>query len=211
MGASGAGKTTLLNILGLLTRPPGSRASRARSRPARRSGSSDPEEPEDRLHLPVLSPPPELSSLENALLPAMILHGRRAFRSQRRLYEEKAKEMSRFGLAARLDHDLRSRREENSSRSRSRAHCSSTLDPDRGRTHWKPRSRNRERSSNSSSMSSRSAASSSRDPRRAACSAVRSGPLHGGRPHPGRLFRADPDLSSGSSISRSSRTSRAGP
>lgn len=107
MGASGAGKTTLLNILGLLDTPTEGLV-RVESQEAGRLGAADRAILRNQkigfifqfYHLL-----PELSSLENALLPAMILHGRRAFRGQRRLYEEKAKEMlTRFGLAARLDH-----------------------------------------------------------------------------------------------------------
>lgn len=107
MGTSGAGKTTLLNILGLLDTPTEGTV-RVDGEEAGQLGPTDRALLRNRkigfifqfYHLL-----PELSSLENALLPAMILHGRREFRSRRHEYEEKAKSMlQRFGLAARLDH-----------------------------------------------------------------------------------------------------------
>lgn len=107
MGTSGAGKTTLLNILGLLDTPTEGLV-RVDGKEAARLGPAERALLRNRkigfifqfYHLL-----PELSSLENALLPAMILHGRRAFRARRSEYEEKAKEMlARFGLSARLEH-----------------------------------------------------------------------------------------------------------
>lgn len=107
MGTSGAGKTTLLNILGLLDSPTEGKvyidtqdvgrltaAERALLR-NRKIGFIF-----QFYHLL-----PELTALENVLLPAMILHGRGAFRSKRAEYEAKAKDMlQRFSLSARLKH-----------------------------------------------------------------------------------------------------------
>ncbi|MEM8709626.1 MAG: ABC transporter ATP-binding protein [Planctomycetota bacterium] len=107
MGSSGAGKTTLLNILGLLDRPTEgevvvegtsawslSPAKRAELR-NRRIGFVF-----QFYHLL-----PELSALENAILPAMILFKGSEFRRRRDEFESKANDMLvRFGLAARLGH-----------------------------------------------------------------------------------------------------------
>ncbi len=107
MGSSGAGKTTLLNILGLLDRPTEgqvfvegvdawslSPAKRAELR-NRRIGFVF-----QFYHLL-----PELSALENAILPAMILFKGSEFRRRRSEFEKKAKEMlNRFGLTSRLGH-----------------------------------------------------------------------------------------------------------
>ncbi len=107
MGTSGAGKTTLLNILGLLDSPTEGTV-RVDGEEAGRLGAAERALLRNRkigfifqfYHLL-----PELSSLENALLPAMILHGRRAFHARRGEYENKAKAMlTRFGLAERQSH-----------------------------------------------------------------------------------------------------------
>ncbi len=107
MGTSGAGKTTLLNILGLLDRPSEGKvlvegvdawslspAKRAELR-NRRIGFVF-----QFYHLL-----PELSALENAILPAMILFKGSEFRRRRSEFETKAREMLvRFGLQDRLGH-----------------------------------------------------------------------------------------------------------
>ena len=107
MGTSGAGKTTLLNILGLLDRPTEgqvlvegvdawslSAAKRAELR-NRRIGFVF-----QFYHLL-----PELSALENAILPAMILFKSSEFRRRRSEFEDKARDMLvRFGLTERLGH-----------------------------------------------------------------------------------------------------------
>ena len=107
MGTSGAGKTTLLNILGLLDTPTEGSV-HVDGQEAGRLGSTDRALLRNQkigfifqfYHLL-----PELSSLENALLPAMILHGRGAFRSRRPEFEDRARAMlTRFGLAQRLQH-----------------------------------------------------------------------------------------------------------
>lgn len=107
MGSSGAGKTTLLNILGLLDTPTEGTvridgAEAGQLGPVERAVLRNQKIGFIFQFYHLL---PELSSLENAVLPAMILHGRRTFRARRTEYEEKAKAMlSRFGLAARLEH-----------------------------------------------------------------------------------------------------------
>ena len=107
MGTSGAGKTTLLNILGLLDRPTEGKvlvegvdawslspAKRAELR-NRRIGFVF-----QFYHLL-----PELSALENAILPAMILFKSSEFRRRRSEFEDKARDMLvRFGLKERLGH-----------------------------------------------------------------------------------------------------------
>ena len=107
MGTSGAGKTTLLNILGLLDRPTEG-VVRVEGMDTWSLGPRKRAEIRNRrigfvfqfYHLL-----PELSAVENAVLPAMILHGRRAYSAKRREYEEKAQEMlNRFGLGDRLKH-----------------------------------------------------------------------------------------------------------
>ncbi len=107
MGTSGAGKTTLLNILGLLDRPTEGDV-RVEGVDAWSLG------PRKRAALRNLRIGfvfqfyhllPELSALENVVLPAMILHSSSAFRARRKEYEDKAKEMlHRFGLDDRLKH-----------------------------------------------------------------------------------------------------------
>ena len=107
MGASGAGKTTLLNILGLLDTPSaGSVAvagedvgaldarARARLRNARLGFVFQ------FYHLL-----PELSALENVLLPAMIALSRGEFLARRRGLRERAvATLASFGLAERITH-----------------------------------------------------------------------------------------------------------
>jgi len=107
MGASGAGKTTLLQILGLLDAPtegtvwvdgvetavlPAS--DRARLRNARLGFVFQ------FYHLL-----PELSAIENVLLPAMIAHSAAAFRARRaELRERASRTLTSFGLAERMTH-----------------------------------------------------------------------------------------------------------
>ncbi len=107
MGASGAGKTTLLNILGLLDRPTTgevevegkqgwslSTNERAQLRNARIGFVFQ------FYHLL-----PELSALENVLLPAMIASGPGGYRGRRAELRDRAREMmERFGLGERLRH-----------------------------------------------------------------------------------------------------------
>lgn len=107
MGSSGTGKTTLLNILGLLDRPTQgtvhiegvdgwslSVAERARLR-SRKIGFVF-----QFYHLL-----PELTALENALLPGMIAHGRGEYMRVKEELRGRALEMlERFGLSDRLDH-----------------------------------------------------------------------------------------------------------
>lgn len=107
MGSSGTGKTTLLNILGLLDRPTLgavhvegvdgwslSVSERARLR-SRKIGFVF-----QFYHLL-----PELTALENALLPGMIAHGRGEYLRVKGELRGRALEMlERFGLSDRLDH-----------------------------------------------------------------------------------------------------------
>lgn len=107
MGASGAGKTTLLNILGLLDAPTEgdvfvegqagwklSRTARSRLRNQRIGFVFQ------FYHLL-----PELTALENTLLPAMIAHNSFQFRAKRREYTERARSMlDDFGMTKRLSH-----------------------------------------------------------------------------------------------------------
>ncbi|MEM6673671.1 MAG: ABC transporter ATP-binding protein [Planctomycetota bacterium] len=107
MGTSGAGKTTLLNILGLLDRP-SEGIVRVEGLDTWTLGARKRAEIRNQrigfifqfYHLL-----PELSALENAILPAMILHSRGAFMRQRKEVEDRARDMLvRFGLADRLKH-----------------------------------------------------------------------------------------------------------
>ncbi len=107
MGTSGAGKTTLLNILGLLDPPTEgevyidgtsgwglSAVERAQLR-NRRIGFVF-----QFYHLL-----PELTALENVLLPAMIAHGGMEYLRLRSEFTDRAREMLvRFGLEERLRH-----------------------------------------------------------------------------------------------------------
>ena len=107
MGASGAGKTTLLNVLGLLDRPTAGHVHVA-GREAWSLGQTE----RSRLrnsqigfvfqfyHLL-----PELTALENVLLPAMIARGSRTYRRMRRETNARAVEMLEdFGLGGRIAH-----------------------------------------------------------------------------------------------------------
>lgn len=107
MGASGAGKTTLLNILALLDRP-----NEGLVEVAGVQGWDLPAKQRARLrnskigfvfqfyHLL-----PELTALENAMLPGMIMYGAAEFRRRRTELRERAEGMlRRFGLEERLGH-----------------------------------------------------------------------------------------------------------
>ncbi|MGK0484315.1 MAG: lipoprotein-releasing system ATP-binding protein, partial [Planctomycetota bacterium] len=107
MGTSGAGKTTLLNILGLLDRPTEGKV-RVEGVDAWSLSPAKRAELRNRrigfvfqfYHLL-----PELSALENAILPAMILFKSSEFRRRRSEFEDKARDMLvRFGLNSRLSH-----------------------------------------------------------------------------------------------------------
>lgn len=107
MGTSGAGKTTLLNILGLLDTPTegsvfidgqDSASMNAKQRSTLRNLKIG-------FIFQFYHLLPELSALENALLPAMILHGSGAFRRRRAEFTAKATTMlDRFSLGDRLKH-----------------------------------------------------------------------------------------------------------
>jgi lipoprotein-releasing system ATP-binding protein len=107
MGASGAGKTTLLNILGLLDRPTEGQI-RIDGIDAWSVGKSQRALLRNRnigfvfqfYHLL-----PELTAVENVVLPAMIGLSSLVFRRQRKEYTEKAVSLlSDFGLEQRLSH-----------------------------------------------------------------------------------------------------------
>lgn len=107
MGTSGAGKTTLLNILGLLDRPTEGSVTVADedawSLSHRRRAHLRNEQIGFVFQFYHLLP--ELSALENAVLPAMIKLSRRAYRSSRGEFLDRATAMlTRFGLADRLRH-----------------------------------------------------------------------------------------------------------
>ncbi len=107
MGTSGAGKTTLLNILGLLDRPTEGSVTVAgedawRLSPKRRANLRNEQIGFVFQFYHLL---PELSALENAVLPAMIKLSRSAYRSNRKEFVDRATTMlTRFGLADRLRH-----------------------------------------------------------------------------------------------------------
>ncbi len=107
VGASGAGKSTLLHVLGLLDRPTEGEVE-VHGRSA--WGLANPDRAAIRnkdigfvfqfYHLL-----PELTALENVLLPAMIAESRRSFRKMRKDYTERATGMlERFDMTKRLKH-----------------------------------------------------------------------------------------------------------
>ncbi|MGD2018089.1 MAG: ABC transporter ATP-binding protein [Planctomycetota bacterium] len=107
MGTSGAGKTTLLNVLGLLDRPTEGSVTVA-------GEDAWALAPRRRAHLrnekigfvfQFYHLLPELSAVENAVLPAMIKLSRGAYRAAREEFVDRATEMlCRFGLGDRLGH-----------------------------------------------------------------------------------------------------------
>ena len=107
VGASGAGKSTLLHILGLIDRPDEGQVEIAGT-DAWALGTSHRATLRNRqigfvfqfYHLL-----PELSALENVLLPGMISDSRRTFLGSRNEYRDRATGMlERFGLKERLKH-----------------------------------------------------------------------------------------------------------
>ncbi len=107
VGASGAGKSTLLHILGLLDRP-----SEGRVIVRDRDGwSLDTGERCDLRNQAIgfvfqfYHLLPELTAVENVLLPAMIHFSRRGFRKRRNELRQRARGMlTEFGLGERLGH-----------------------------------------------------------------------------------------------------------
>ncbi len=107
MGPSGAGKSTLLHVIGLLDRP-------TRGQVLLEGASAWDLPIAERAHLrnkrlgfvfQFYHLVPELDALENVVLPAMIGSSRAQFARRRREHVDKARELlSRFGLAARVDH-----------------------------------------------------------------------------------------------------------
>lgn len=108
LGSSGSGKSTLLHILGGLDRPdPGARVEFKGQDLAGRT----PRELDDYRNRSVgfvfqfYHLLPELSVLENAMLPAMATHGYLGFMAKRRHLTTRAKDLlERFGLGHRLRH-----------------------------------------------------------------------------------------------------------
>ncbi|MDZ4774389.1 MAG: ABC transporter ATP-binding protein [Planctomycetota bacterium] len=107
MGASGAGKSTLIQILGLLDQPTSGKvildgvdawSLPAKERAALRNRSIG-------FVFQFYHLLPELSALENVLLPAMIGNGYAAYRSSKRAFEDRARStLVQFGLENRLKH-----------------------------------------------------------------------------------------------------------
>lgn len=107
MGASGAGKSTLLHILGLLESPTDGEVliegqSAWKLSVAERAALRNQKLGFVFQFYHLIS---ELDALENVLLPAMILHGRGAYRARAKEYRDRARAMLvEFGLENRLDH-----------------------------------------------------------------------------------------------------------
>jgi len=107
IGASGAGKSTLLHILGLLDTPTEGRVEIDGVDPWSLSVNRRAALRNEHVgfvfqfyHLL-----PELTALENVLLPAMISDSRLRFRARRREYRERAEGLlERFGMTPRLKH-----------------------------------------------------------------------------------------------------------
>jgi lipoprotein-releasing system ATP-binding protein len=107
MGSSGAGKSTLLHILGLLDPPSGGEVLLEGQ-----SAWKLPVEQRARLRNQKLGFVfqfyhllPELSALENVLLPAMIAHSALEYRGRKKELRARAEQMlETFGLAQRLKH-----------------------------------------------------------------------------------------------------------
>ena len=107
VGASGAGKSTLLHVLGLLDRPTEGKVRLEGDDAWQLSVKGRAEIRNKRIgfvfqfyHLL-----PELTALENALLPGMISDSRLTFRRRRSEYVRRTTEMlERFGMGSRLEH-----------------------------------------------------------------------------------------------------------
>jgi lipoprotein-releasing system ATP-binding protein len=107
VGTSGAGKSTLLHILGLLDKPT-TGSVRVLEREAWSSSTAERARMRN-LELGFVFQfyhlLPELTALENTLLPAMIAESRFSWRAKRKQYEERARELlERFGMTPRLEH-----------------------------------------------------------------------------------------------------------
>ncbi|MCZ6596098.1 MAG: ABC transporter ATP-binding protein [Planctomycetota bacterium] len=107
VGTSGAGKSTLLHILGLLEKPTEGQVN-ILARDAWERSTAERARLRNReigfvfqfYHLL-----PELTALENALLPAMIAESRFGYRARRKEYEDRARELlDRFDMTSRLKH-----------------------------------------------------------------------------------------------------------
>lgn len=112
VGSSGVGKSTLLNLLGLLDTPTAGSLryhSRRTSGPVDllsmgRKGRARIRNEEFGFVFQFYHLLPDLSVLENTLLPAMIRHGRLAYRAQRTELTRRAEELlDRVGILARKD------------------------------------------------------------------------------------------------------------
>jgi lipoprotein-releasing system ATP-binding protein len=107
VGASGAGKSTLLHVIGLLDRPTEGSVWIEGRDAWRLSGEERATMRNQRIgfvfqfyHLL-----PELTALENVLLPAMISDSRVRFTRRRKEYRDRAEDLlTRFGLSERLRH-----------------------------------------------------------------------------------------------------------
>ncbi len=107
LGKSGCGKSTLLHVLGWLDP-----VDRGSIHFEGRDRASVPQRERARLRNEVMGFVfqfyhllPELTALENVLMPAMIRHGRLAWRTHRRTEEARANELlDRVGLSARRKH-----------------------------------------------------------------------------------------------------------
>jgi len=107
VGSSGSGKSTLLHILGLLDRPDGGQVHLGDQRI-----DLAPERARDRLRNGSLGfifqfyhLLPELSALENVLMPALIGHGFWSYLTRRKTFEREARELlERVGLGRRASH-----------------------------------------------------------------------------------------------------------
>jgi lipoprotein-releasing system ATP-binding protein len=107
VGTSGAGKSTLLHVLGLLDKPTEGQVnvlaqdawSRSTGERARLRNQ------EIGFVFQFYHLLPELTALENALLPAMIAESRFSYMKKKKLYEERARGLlERFGMTPRLHH-----------------------------------------------------------------------------------------------------------
>jgi lipoprotein-releasing system ATP-binding protein len=107
VGSSGAGKSTLLHVLGLLDKPTEGRVHVMEQDAWARSTAERARMRNQEIgfvfqfyHLL-----PELTALENALLPAMIAESRLAWVKSKRRHEDRARELlDRFGMTPRLHH-----------------------------------------------------------------------------------------------------------